>query len=377
NLRWAIYYEKESIGDPTPDELTADLEYIRETFASQPSYLVIDGKPVILVYAAGNDQSGMAARWAEARRRTGFYVVLKVYANYRNDPNQPDSWHQYAPANRSDRQLPYSWMVSPGFWLDGENVRLERDLAAFRVAVAEMVRADVPWKLIQTWNEWGEGTAVEPGEQVLQTLSGKALPDPAGKPFRNLYIDALRELLPPLEQGTGAEDRDERVRNLASGQAGPLSPGLLVSVAAESVRFDCETAPALKPGVFAVPKSLAGRAYVRLDLDDDWTLLPLLPTTPALFTPALNQDGTLNSAENPAPAGSIVTLFATGAGVEPYPPVSLEIGGQPAEILFAGESAGLFQVNSRVPPLDTLGEVPVTLKIGGASSPPGAVLSVR
>jgi hypothetical protein len=377
HLRWAIYYEKESIGDPSPDELVSDLEYIRETFASQPSYLIVNGKPVIFVYASGTDQSGMAARWAEARRRTNFYVVLKVYPNYRNDPNQPDSWHQYAPANRSDRQTPYSWMVSPGFWLDGESVRLERDLSAFRAAVAEMVRADVTWKLIQTWNEWGEGTSVEPGEQVIQTLSGKAAPDPNGKPFRNLYIDALRELLPPLEQGTGAEDRDPRVLNLASGQPGPLSPGLLVAIQAENVRFDCEAAPALKPGVFRVPRTVAGRAYVRVDMDGDWTLIPLLPLTPAVFTPAVHPDGTLNSAENPAPAGGIVSLFATGAGIEPYPAVTVEIGGRAAEILFAGEVEGLFQVNLRIPPAAAAGPAPVTLKIGDAASPEGPVIFIR
>jgi hypothetical protein len=377
NLRWAIYYEKESIGDPSPDELTGDLEYIRDTFASQPAYLRIDGRPVVFVYAAGNDQSGMAARWAEARRRAGFYVVLKVYAGYRNDPNQPDSWHQYAPANRSDRQLPYSWMVSPGFWLDGENVRLERDLDAFKKAVAEMVAAEVPWKLVQTWNEWGEGTSVEPGEQVVQTSSGKAAANPDGKPFKNLYIDALRELLPPLERGTGADDRDERVRNAASGLSGPVSPGLLVRVEADSVRFDCEPASRLAPGVFAVPRSVAGRAYVRLDLGEDWTMLPVEPATPALFAPAINEDGTLNSPENPAAAASIVSLFATGAGLEPRPPVSVEIDGAPAEILYAGESENLFQVNARVPALSAPGPVSVVLKIGEASSPPGVILFVR
>lgn len=377
NLRWAIYYEKESIGDPPPDEITDDLEYIRDTFAEQPAYLRIDNRPVIFVYAAANDQSGMAARWAEARRRAGFCVVLKVYSGYRNDPNQPDSWHQYAPANRVDKQSPYSWMVSPGFWLDGENVRLGRDLDAFKKAVSEMVAADVPWKLIQTWNEWGEGTSVEPGEQVVQTLSGKAVSNPDGQPFRNLYIDALRELLPPLERGTGAEDRDERVRNAASGLAGPVSPGLLVRIEADRVSFDCEAAPRLAAGIFRVPASVGGRAYARIDLDEDWTMLPVQPATPALFSPALNEDGTLNSAENPAPAGSVISLFATGAGLEPRPAVSVEVGGAAAEVLFAGESEGLFQVNARLPASAAAGALSVVLRIGDAPSQPGVILFAK
>jgi uncharacterized protein (TIGR03437 family) len=47
---------------------------------------------------------------------------------------------------------------------------------------------------------------------------------------------------------------------------------------------------------------------------------PVAQTDPAVFTlggwyaAALNQDGTINSADNPAPAGSIVSVFATGLG---------------------------------------------------------------
>jgi len=185
NLRWAIYYELESQGDPTVDQLTSDLEYIRAQYTDRSAYLKINGGPVEFVYAEGPDTSGMAERWAEARRRSGFYTVLKVYPGYRNDPNELDSWHQYAPANRIDRQNPYSWAVSPGFWLDGEGVRLSRDLGAFREAVSAMLAADVQWKLIETWNEWGEGTAVEPGEQVIQAKFGQARLDPNGEPFKN------------------------------------------------------------------------------------------------------------------------------------------------------------------------------------------------
>jgi uncharacterized protein (TIGR03437 family) len=46
----------------------------------------------------------------------------------------------------------------------------------------------------------------------------------------------------------------------------------------------------------------------------------VVQTSPAVFTVdgtsavALNQDGTLNSPTNPAPVGSIITVFATGLG---------------------------------------------------------------
>ena len=204
NLRWSLYYEAEGQGNPTVATIVNDLNYIKTNYSDQKAYLKVGGKPVVFVYADATDGADMASRWAQARSQTDFYVVLKVYSGYKSDPNQPDSWHQYAPAVRSDNQAPYSFAVSPGFWKDGEAVRLARNLTEFRAAVTNMVNANVTWKLTETWNEWGEGTAVEPGDQVIQTTSGNATLDPNGVPFKNQYIDALNQLLPALEQGTGA-----------------------------------------------------------------------------------------------------------------------------------------------------------------------------
>ena len=204
NFRWSIYYEKEGTADPSLTEIVSDLNYIKINYASQPSFLQIGGKPVIFVYGGASDTSTYASKWAQARAQTGFYVVLKVFSGYKTDPNQPDSWHQYSPAARSDSQSPYSYAVSPGFWLNGEATpRLVRDLTSFRSAISSMVAANVTWKLTATWNEWGEGSSVEPGEEVNQTTSGSTTPNPSGAPFKNQYVDALNQLLPVFEGGTG------------------------------------------------------------------------------------------------------------------------------------------------------------------------------
>jgi len=202
NLRWAIYYEAESQGNPTVTSIANDLNYIKTNYANQPAYLRVGGKPVVFVYADATDGADMASRWAQARSQTGFYIVLKVYTGYKTDPNQPDSWHQYAPAARSDNQASYSYAVSPGFWKDGEVVRLPRNLTEFRSAVSAMVASSATWKLTETWNEWGEGSSVEPGDQVIQTTTGNATLDPNGVLFKNAYVDALNQLLPSLESGT-------------------------------------------------------------------------------------------------------------------------------------------------------------------------------
>lgn len=147
----------------------------------------------------------MTSRWKEANRQLGnaFYIVLKVFAGYASDPNQPDSWHQYAPAVRSGIHGSHSFYVSPGLWLEGQSIRLARNAAEFENAVKSMVSANTAWKLVETWNEWGEGSSVEPGEQVqFNSTLGKEEIAPNGTPFKNLYIDILARNLPPLEQGS-------------------------------------------------------------------------------------------------------------------------------------------------------------------------------
>jgi hypothetical protein len=208
NLRWALYYEKEGFGDPSVSEIASDLSYIASHYASSPYMLKVNGKPVIFVYGDANDGATTATRWAQARAQVGtkFYVVLKVFSGYATTPDQPDDWHQYNPAVRSDSQGSHSFSISPGFWRSGDPVRLGRDATAFQSAVSAMVASSARWKLITTWNEWGEGTAVEPGEQVIQANGAtKATLDPAGTLFGNKYIDILKNSLPNLEQGVGSQ----------------------------------------------------------------------------------------------------------------------------------------------------------------------------
>ena len=104
---------------------------------------------------------------------------------------------------------------------------------------------------------------------------------------------------------------------------------------------------------------------------------------------ALNEDGTFNSRTNPAKPGSVITFWATGAGLfntplsdgaiaqPPLPlaalPVSVFFGSQgltrSLEILYAGAApsfvAGALQVNARLPQtLFTSGSHALKLQIG-------------
>jgi hypothetical protein len=163
-FRWALYYEMESHGDPSASQIQSDLAYIRDHYSRDPSFLRVNGKFVVFVYADGADACGMADRWKQANT-VNAYVVLKVFPGYSSCASQPNNWHQYAPALAASQQANHSYSISPGFWLVGNNMRLSRDVTRWQKNVRDMVASGARWQLVTTFSEWGEGTAVEPAKQ--------------------------------------------------------------------------------------------------------------------------------------------------------------------------------------------------------------------
>ena len=135
--------------------------------------------------------------------------------------------------------------------------------------------------------------------------------------------------------------------------------------------------------------------------------VPVQAASPAVFAldgsgggqgAILNQDGSVNSQSNPAAPGSVVALYATGAGLTtpssvdgllttaPYPkpmlPVSVSIYGLPAQVIYAGAAPGLvagaLQINVVVP----AGAYPATydqvvVTVGDYVSPSAVTVTVK
>jgi len=136
--------------------------------------------------------------------------------------------------------------------------------------------------------------------------------------------------------------------------------------------------------------------------------VPIVPATPAVFAQdrtgggpgaILNADGSVNSFDQPASRGSIITLFSTGLGQTsplgedgkvtdgltlhaPVLPITALIDGRLAEVLYAGAAPGMvqgvFQVNVRIPDtVNPLYNVRVTLKAGDFASPNTITMTVK
>lgn len=169
-FRWAVYYEAAQ-KKPTADQIQSDLAYLRDHYGSDPSYLRVNGRFVVFVYNSADGGCTITDDWKKGNT-VNAYLVLKVFQGYKNCASQPDSWHQYAPAKDTSSQGTDSFSISPGFWKKGEQTpRLNRDLNRWAQDVRAMIASDANFQLVVSFNEWGEGTAVESADQ-WQTGSG-------------------------------------------------------------------------------------------------------------------------------------------------------------------------------------------------------------
>jgi uncharacterized protein (TIGR03437 family) len=223
------------------------------------------------------------------------------------------------------------------------------------------------------------------------------------------------------------------ITNAASIQAGPISPGEVVSI------FGSNVGPATPPGgvLFSltpsgmVPTTLGGvtvtfngvaapllfvnalqiNAIVPYEIAGQTSAnvvvmfggsnsaqlqTSVVDTRPAIFSLSqggsgqgaiLNQDYSVNGTNKPAAKGSVIQIFGTGEGqlvpavltgsvtpgVAPFPKpvasnITVTIGGQPAQIQYAGEAptlvSGVFQINAVVPASIASGNQPLVVTIG-------------
>jgi uncharacterized protein (TIGR03437 family) len=222
------------------------------------------------------------------------------------------------------------------------------------------------------------------------------------------------------------------IGDVFSGGSGPFAPGEIVTIYGASLgpaagavaAFDSSTAtlPSVLAGVSVavngipapiyyaranqvnvqIPYEVDGQQQANVTVGYNGAVsaaepIQIAAAAPRLLTGIVNQDGSLNSPDDPAAAGSIVVLFATGQGVTnppagtgraaaaPYPspvaPVRATVGGLNADILFVGlapATAGVMQVNLRLPAaIGANAALAVSLSLGGATSQPGVTVAVR
>jgi len=191
-LEATIYYE--SVPHPTTAQAAADdVVDTLNRYANHPAWLRVDRKPVVFVYGRAVGQIGLNG-WLDAavrvnRQYPGGAVLMGDQLS-RSAARVFDGIHTYNTAGQlRDKEPPQvsewaaarypGWVeaadafrristitVIPGY--DDTKIRepglcVERfDGASYRRQWEEAIRADPHWVLITSWNEWHEGSEIEP-----------------------------------------------------------------------------------------------------------------------------------------------------------------------------------------------------------------------
>jgi uncharacterized protein (TIGR03437 family) len=284
---------------------------------------------------------------------------------------------------------------------------------------------------------WGENSTDEMGSLILNVVPR------VPSDITTLRNAVVANVIPPAPAvGSKPLFISAGVVDGASAQGGAVTPGKIVvlygdrlgpttlantavssggklatSVGNTQVLFDGTPAPLLYSSAGQVaaiaPYALDGKTGTQVrvvngTLFSDSVALPVTPVGPSVFTMDLTGSGqgvilnedvvTVNSTVKPADKGSIVVIYATGEGQttpagldgqlangpfypKPIQKVTVNIGGIPAEVLYAGAAptlvAGVMQINVRIPVNAPSGNVPVDIVVGTTHSQPGVTVSVK
>jgi uncharacterized protein (TIGR03437 family) len=257
-----------------------------------------------------------------------------------------------------------------------------------------------------------------PDTYPLQLLNLVAT-DPSAQPVATTETDG--SIAVQGDGGSGLPLQAWGVLNGASLLPGPVAPGEIVTLFGAAigpgvVSFDGVPAPILYGGPdqinLVVPYAVQGKPSTQVQVTQGTQSVaqlqvPVADASPAIFAAdgsgsgpgaILNQDYSLNTPSTPAAKGSVVMIFATGAGQtdppgvdgqmaggtlpKPLLPVSVKIGGLAAQVLYSGAApgliAGMLQVNCVIPAGVASGwTVPVVLTVGTFASPPGVTLAIQ
>jgi uncharacterized protein (TIGR03437 family) len=222
--------------------------------------------------------------------------------------------------------------------------------------------------------------------------------------FADLDNSRIRALT-PVPQALITQSSLLDVVNAASLLPGPIAPGMLVAIhgagltapqiPATQILFGSAAGTILSADgtriLVQVPAQLA-TGLVDINVVSQGVSLGIVrsvavaDTAPGLYADstgqaaATNEDGTVNSATNPAARGSVVALYGTGLGSGTQP-VSVQISGIPSDVLYAGPMdayPGAFQVNTRIPAgYLGAGIVSVSVSVGQASSQGGVTVAIK
>ncbi|HWB98744.1 MAG TPA: glycoside hydrolase family 99-like domain-containing protein [Bryobacteraceae bacterium] len=206
-LKVTVYYETvPPRGNPTVDGAVGDLIYIMNSYARHPAWLKVKGKPVIFLYGRAVGELKLEGWQQVIDRFTAKYPGGAVFIGDEISPEAArifDGIHTYNPTGLTKgksleeirtwaRATFPDWVktagpgriacvtIIPGY---DDSVQPSRkpprpiteryNGETYKVMWEEAIAANPDWVIVTSWNEWHEGSEIEPsaelGNQDLET----------------------------------------------------------------------------------------------------------------------------------------------------------------------------------------------------------------
>jgi hypothetical protein len=188
-LKFAIVYEDQTIPmvvkeDPTVDRISAaqaDMLYLEQNYFSNPYYIKIDGKPLLLVF--GPSQFHQPAEWEEifsVLSNNPCFITLNGSSNQAGEKASGEFiWvdnssldNKYGNMSKFDVFIGGAY---PGFldfykeggWGEGFSWSIDMNNGeTLRQNLQKAKNSGADYVQLITWNDYGEGTMIEPTQEL-------------------------------------------------------------------------------------------------------------------------------------------------------------------------------------------------------------------
>lgn len=179
-LKFVIVYEDNTLGNLADDQKASqarqDMLYAQNTYFKSSSYAKVDGNPLLMCF--GPQQVMSPDDWKyifQGQTKKPKFLVLNGFSGRAGDNCVGEYlWVNPTPDYSSAKNFEmYIGGAMPGFWDvykefgqgDGYTTYDRENGALFKRQLNAAKDAGLDWLQISTWNDYGEGTTIEPTEE--------------------------------------------------------------------------------------------------------------------------------------------------------------------------------------------------------------------
>jgi hypothetical protein len=226
-LSFALVYEDQTVPNLISGGVFAEKDAVAEGKAlferaakawfGSPTYQRIGGKPLLMVFGP---QYYPEAAWAEMLPDTAFYTLHHRRAGAVGAYDWPlpgDAWRsRRAEIGRESSLIPVAFPRFHDYYKaagagEGYGLVPDEDGKTYRTTLEEAVGRGAPVVQVATWNDWGEGTQIEPSREfgyrdLETTQSVRRRLDP-GFPFRPSDLRLPLRVYRLRKEGKGDPER--------------------------------------------------------------------------------------------------------------------------------------------------------------------------